>query len=34
MRQKFTGAYFVIQELMQLFLYIPVSNYFIKDSIN
>lgn len=34
MRQEFTGSPFGIEELMRLFLYTPVSDYFIKDNIN
>ena len=34
MRQELTGTYFGVEELMRLFLYTPVSDYFIKDNIN
>lgn len=32
MRQKLTGSYFKINELMQLYLHTKVSGYFIKDN--
>lgn len=34
MRQDLTEIYFGIEELRRLFLYTPISAYFIKDNIN
>ena len=34
MRYDFTEIYFGIEELRRLFLYTPISAYFIKDNIN
>lgn len=34
MHQELTRTYFEVEELMRLYLYTPVSDYFIQDNIN